>query len=1126
MEKKIIDKDLMIVDNVVVSCTTRQEEIYIPEGVVEIGQGAFKGCTSLKKIYMTDSVRIIGAHAFKGCRQLEEIRLSENLLEIGEYGFHRCHRLKEIRIPKSVTRLGNCVFLYCDSLAKVEMTGVKIFGKQTFLNDVAIEELVLSADLDTDSIRECFTGCDHIKRITLVSENGEGVAENTTVEINHIIDILSGNYSIHPVIDRIIRDMYLILQVEEGVLTEYLNNIKRIELPEGITEIGKSCFFDKRGINSVVFPKSLKRIRARAFRGCMGLETVEFLSEDIEIEEEAFLNCSSLKRIKLPHGEEYVLSGIQINEESSKNPIVETIHRQVLENFLLSGSMLLEYRGCEQKVVVPEGVNVIGQRAFAGNEAIDRIELPDSVRYIEREAFKDCVLLQSIKIPRELCKIEEEAFMNCVKLIRIELPEAILNIPKSCFKRCNVLQEVMGLEHIDTIEDMAFLGCGKLEKITLNRNMSSIGDMAFYSCRKLSSISMPDRLGRMGRLVFAKCGQLSDEMMAVDTDSNSGADTGDNRVNRFAVKCNLDVEKLGCISQSDIMTIRENVTVIPEYAFFGREDIRELFLPAGIKSIGKCAFYGCINLVKIHFPQDKIEFGESSFEKCVSLREIECMTDKIPDRCFAWCENLQKADIGNVNIVSKEAFRGCKSLKDYSFDTVTCIGKYAFSMCNSLEKIELCQNTRIGEYAFAMCDRLTYIKLHKGVELGDFCFGDCGNVEKIEVWACPDIYENIDFMKSSSFRGCTGIKYMQSHNDIYKIEGYESIFDVNLPDWVRKIYASAISVFGINGKNHLMSYHGYAARVTIPEGIVKIEREVFRDRETLEEIIIPNSVVSIEARAFDKTEWLRRQREKNSLVIYKDILIDGTTFEGGLTVPEHVNRIAGWAFANNLNLQAITFTRDIEVGEFAFRNCINLRKITLPDGEIYELNSLTDDDRPDLVERIAEECYNCFKMQGDMLVESTGNIPKLVFPKGIKRIDREVYKESNLLTEISLGDEMEELGNSALEQCKWLQSVSGTEKIKVIGSRAFFGCIRLEQIDELKSLEVLGERAFENCCSLKKIVLPEGLRRIPKRAFYRCTSLEQIVIPSTVEEIAEDAFAYCPVNGQAEGRQTVRYPVD
>ena len=56
----------------------------------------------------------------------------------------------------------------------------------------------------------------------------------------------------------------------------------------------------------------------------------------------------------------------------------------------LGGAVLTGYSGSETEVIVPEGYEVIGERAFAGCADMHRIELPASVTLIAEDAFDGC----------------------------------------------------------------------------------------------------------------------------------------------------------------------------------------------------------------------------------------------------------------------------------------------------------------------------------------------------------------------------------------------------------------------------------------------------------------------------------------------------------------------------------------------------------------------------------------------------------------------------------------------------------------------------------------------------------------------------------------------------------------
>ena len=218
---------------------------------------------------------------------------------------------------------------------------------------------------------------------------------------------------------------------------------------------------------------------------------MEFASDRVAIHKDAFKNCSTLHTIRLADGSEYELTGLSSQDETGVPSIVGEIHAQVLGNFSISGTTLLRYRGSEERVVVPDGITVIGERAFAGNEAIDRVILPDSVEMIGEEAFADCLVLQTIQFPERVRHIGKSAFENCVKLIRAILPDSLISICPSVFNRCRVLNEVRFSARLEEIGELAFYGCEKLKDIVLPETVTVLGDMAFYRCLSLRDIVLP-----------------------------------------------------------------------------------------------------------------------------------------------------------------------------------------------------------------------------------------------------------------------------------------------------------------------------------------------------------------------------------------------------------------------------------------------------------------------------------------------------------------------------------------------------------------------------------------------------------------------------------------------------------
>ena len=126
--------------------------IKLPEGLTDIGYGAFAGCIGLTNITIPKTVNEIGIMPFAGCYNLESItvasgnkyydsrgncnaiiRKSDNMLiqgcettvipnnvtGIGQYAFYGCQWLKSIHIPNSIKTIGYFAFNGCGNLKDV-----------------------------------------------------------------------------------------------------------------------------------------------------------------------------------------------------------------------------------------------------------------------------------------------------------------------------------------------------------------------------------------------------------------------------------------------------------------------------------------------------------------------------------------------------------------------------------------------------------------------------------------------------------------------------------------------------------------------------------------------------------------------------------------------------------------------------------------------------------------------------------------------------------------------------------------------------------------------------------------------------------------------------------------------
>ena len=104
----------------------------IPNGVTNIGDFAFYGCTGLTSVTIPSSMTSIGSSAFKGCKGLTSIDIPNGVTNIGKYAFDGCTGLTSVNIPPSVTQINFQAFNGCSNLTSVNITDLEAWCNIVF----------------------------------------------------------------------------------------------------------------------------------------------------------------------------------------------------------------------------------------------------------------------------------------------------------------------------------------------------------------------------------------------------------------------------------------------------------------------------------------------------------------------------------------------------------------------------------------------------------------------------------------------------------------------------------------------------------------------------------------------------------------------------------------------------------------------------------------------------------------------------------------------------------------------------------------------------------------------------------------------------------------------------------
>jgi hypothetical protein len=158
-------------------------------------------------------------------------------------------------------------------------------------------------------------------------------------------------------------------------------------------------------------------------------------------------------------------------------------------------SMLCHGQG---ELLLPEGLNNIGDGAFAACSNIRRVIIPSSVKKLGAWAFAECTSLRYVTLPSSIVEIPNGLFYNCrlekVCYDGVAIPSAVRRIGKYAFAFNSRLTEIELPESVDEIDDYAFYCCTALTNVVVRGKLNRIGEGAFWGCKKLKRSKLPSSI--------------------------------------------------------------------------------------------------------------------------------------------------------------------------------------------------------------------------------------------------------------------------------------------------------------------------------------------------------------------------------------------------------------------------------------------------------------------------------------------------------------------------------------------------------------------------------------------------------------------------------------------------------
>lgn len=158
---------------------------------------------------------------------------------------------------------------------------------------------------------------------------------------------------------------------------------------------------------------------------------------------------------------------------------------------------------------------------------------------------------------------------------------------------------------------------------------------------------------------------------------------------------------------------------------------------------------------------------------------------------------------------------------------------------------------------------------------------------------------------------------------------------------------------------------------------------------------------------------------------------------------------------------------------------------------------------------------------------STNNAPHAIeIPAEIDNIDvtgiaKEAFKAVNQISEVSIPDSVESIGDYAFYSCQYLTKVTMANSVEEMGKGVFRACIALTDVTLSENLVELPVYTFMDCAALASVTIPEKIATIGAYSFGNCVALTEITVPAAVKEIGDAAFNGCSALAKATVPNTV-----
>lgn len=485
---KAIGKDAFIYDDVL-------RTVSFGKGLKSIGANAFDNCEGFLSLKLPGTIETIGANAFDNCNSIETASLGTSLREIGDEAFTLCGGLTKITLPATLKKAGANVFDGCDGLEYIRFLGnLPSVGTEAFL------------DLET----KVYYPAKNNTWTKIIKNKKPYGAELVEWQADQVLWELDGDTLCITAWDT---DMKEFKDENDIPWCDYREDLTEIKAVDGVQKLGAKAFSGCKNVTSMWIARSVRSIADDVFSGCTALDKIQYDAYELR-----WKNLTKTVNIpadvKMEYNDfacgdkaDWELAGTVLTIKGSGDmwdftvANVEKCSKDYCGIAPWVYSHNTEGTGLPTELKVEEKITALGLYSFSEDETLEKVILPSTIKTWDARSLFKCKKLKSFKTAdasKSLKVIDDVLYNKAGTVIEqypsdrenpgYVMPDEVKEIAPYAFAYAEGMISVSFSPEMTIIQKDSFTGCTGIKMLILSNKLKAIEPGVFADAAALDYV--------------------------------------------------------------------------------------------------------------------------------------------------------------------------------------------------------------------------------------------------------------------------------------------------------------------------------------------------------------------------------------------------------------------------------------------------------------------------------------------------------------------------------------------------------------------------------------------------------------------------------------------------------------